>query len=342
MPVEIERALANLPKDGIVLVYGALLNDELALWRIDAGGSIRICPLEIKGREVIRLKLDMLSILSNPTDQWKADARELYEQLVVPAGRLNAGSELIIVASGALSQIPFEILGENDDDRLLLSHPVVYANTICRSREFNPRSGEVRQRDFGRPIVVSSTSSNRPGIEQEGRIVAEKLGVNLLKSPSKEEFLAAISNAEIVHVASHGSFNSENPFMSYLLINPDEKVEGWELFSVGPRAKLLVFSACNTQTTNAALFRSQNAESFASFGLSGGPKWILGSLWQAEDAPTANLMQVFYSEMGSRFSDPTRPLQIAKKQMLSKGFTAHDFAGFILAVPDVEFLAKQP
>ena len=100
------------------------------------------------------------------------------------------------------------------------------------------------------------------------------------------------NNFQVVHIASHYSFNSTDQNASYLLIGDgkltfgDMKTEN-NLFGT---VDLLTLSACDTGLSG----NGKEAEGFAYLAQSLGAKSVIASLWQVSDAGTPELMIRFY------------------------------------------------
>jgi filamentous hemagglutinin family protein len=102
------------------------------------------------------------------------------------------------------------------------------------------------------------------------------------------------TGAKIVHLATHGTFDTGNPGDSYIqLWNDKLKFEQLrQLTADGERIELLVLSACETA------FGSVDAElGFAGLAVRSGVKSVLASLWQVDDAGTLGLMSEFYRQL---------------------------------------------
>ncbi len=104
----------------------------------------------------------------------------------------------------------------------------------------------------------------------------------------------ATTGAKIIHLATHGTFDTGNPGDSYIqLWNDKLKFDQLrELTADGERIELLVLSACETA------FGSVDAElGFAGLAVRSGVKSVLASLWQVDDAGTLGLMSEFYRQL---------------------------------------------
>ncbi|MEP0856193.1 CHAT domain-containing protein [Trichocoleus sp. DQ-U1] len=99
---------------------------------------------------------------------------------------------------------------------------------------------------------------------------------------------------EIVHLATHGEFNSGSPSNSYIqLWDTKLRLDQWrELGWDNPPVELLVLSACRTAVGN-----EQAELGFAGLAVQAGVKSALASLWYVSDEGTLGLMAEFYEEL---------------------------------------------
>jgi CHAT domain-containing protein len=124
-----------------------------------------------------------------------------------------------------------------------------------------------------------------------------------------------------IHFATHGLLNSEHPELSGILLSAfDESgkrqngfLQLHEVYNLRLSADLVVLSACQT-----ALGRDIRGEGLVGltrgFMYAGVPR-VLASLWQVDDAATADLMREFYKAMLTEGMRPAEALRIAQVRM---------------------------
>ncbi|MEG4544280.1 CHAT domain-containing protein, partial [Microcoleus sp. Aus8_D2] len=131
-----------------------------------------------------------------------------------------------------------------------------------------------------------------------------------------------LANYQIVHFATHGMANSENPELSGILMSMvDDKgnpVNGFlrltDIFNLKLAANLVVLSACQTGM-------GQNIKGEGMVGLTrgfmyAGAQRVAVSLWSVDDEGTAVLMQKFYHKMLQEKLAPAAALRAAQMEML--------------------------
>lgn len=136
--------------------------------------------------------------------------------------------------------------------------------------------------------------------------VIEKIWIAKMGGKILEERDFTIANIEaqrseepygLVHMATHGIFNSENPRNSFIALSEGELTfsDFQNLKLNAPPIELLVLSACQTSLGNGS----------AELGIAGyahrlGVKSVLGSVWEVNDLATLGLMTRFYYELSRK------------------------------------------
>ncbi len=178
-------------------------------------------------------------------------------------------------------------------------------------------------------LLDGSYVSAIPGTEEEinelnrllsdkGRTVTRLMHADASEGSLKSEVL---QQYEIIHFATHGFVNEENPDLSGLVLAPvkDTGEDGilytGEIYSLELNADLVVLSACET-----GLGRVQAGEGV--LGLSrafvyAGAKNQLISFWKVSDEATTELILKFYEEFLSEGKDYSSALQEAKLTMIA-------------------------
>lgn len=104
-----------------------------------------------------------------------------------------------------------------------------------------------------------------------------------------------------LHVATHGFVNEAEPDLSGLLLYPDSTAGEDGLLAVGEvynlslNAELVTLSACETGIGQIA--SGEGVLGFTRAFLYAGAERVLVSLWQVQDAATADLITAFYQEL---------------------------------------------
>ena len=130
-----------------------------------------------------------------------------------------------------------------------------------------------------------------------------------------------LAQYRIVHFATHGVFDNENPGLSGLILSLyDEKgqpQDGFlrlhDIYNLQLPAELIVLSACNT-----ALGKQVKGEGLTGMVrgfLYAGSQRVVASLWKVDDEATGELMKRFYIEMLQTNRSPAAALRQAQIAM---------------------------
>ena len=150
---------------------------------------------------------------------------------------------------------------------------------------------------------------------------SQKIDFNASRTTATDGSLA---NYQIIHFATHGIANSQNPELSGILMSMvDDKgnpVNGFlrltDIFNLKLSANLVVLSACQTGL-------GQNIKGEGMVGLTrgfmyAGAQRIAVSLWNVDDEGTSVLMQKFYQKMLQQKLAPAAALRAAQMEMIEQ------------------------
>ncbi len=130
-----------------------------------------------------------------------------------------------------------------------------------------------------------------------------------------------LAKYRIVHFATHGIINSEQPELSGILLSrfdeTGKRQDGFlqlsEIYNLNLPADLVVLSAC--QTALGKDIRGEGLVGLTRGFMYAGAARVIASLWQVDDAATAQLMGEFYKAMFSEDMSPAKALQTAQARM---------------------------
>ncbi|BAY66438.1 TPR repeat-containing protein [Calothrix brevissima NIES-22] len=153
-----------------------------------------------------------------------------------------------------------------------------------------------------------------PGSEREAKAIAPLLNAQALtgKEATETAIKAQVSQASIIHFATHGLFDHFQGLQSSIALAPSASDDGFltaeEILNLKLNADLVVLSACNTGrgkiTGDGVIGLSR------SLFIAGTPS-VLVSLWSVPDAPTAELMTEFYQNLYQKKLDKAQALRQA-------------------------------
>lgn len=144
---------------------------------------------------------------------------------------------------------------------------------------------------------------------------------------------------KIVHLATHGIFNSTNPELSGLVFSLVDKegkpARGFlrlgDVYNLNLPAELVVLSACQTAIGPAA--KSEGLTGLTRGFMYAGAARVVASLWKVDDAATAELMRRFYMYMLDKkmpASEALRRAQLDISTLNEEWRSSFYWAGFVL------------
>lgn len=177
-----------------------------------------------------------------------------------------------------------------------------------------------------------------PGTARELAAIAPLFGAGArlyLRDQASEENVkaGALANARIVHIASHGLFETDYQAL-VLTVRPDAREDGFllqsEIAELRLDADLVVLSACETGRAHEVL-----AEPVSGLALAlraAGARRMIASLWSVDDDATVELMKAFYTSLIRDQTPFGEALTLAKRKLAGTEPWRHPFfwAPFVL------------
>ncbi|MEA5417610.1 CHAT domain-containing protein [Spirulina sp. CCNP1310] len=274
--------------------------DELQLVLVTPGQQTAIKRLTVNRAQAVAMASRLNRAIIRPQgDSYLDPAQQLYQWLIAPLQADLQSHEIdhiSIIADAGLRFIPFAAL--HDGQRFLIEqHSVGLMPSLSLS-------DHTFQSVQGLPILAmgASTFTNQeplPAVPLELSLITEEIasGTKLINEDFTLNQLRA-ARAErsyrMVHLGTHGEFQSGSPENSYIELWGDRLTLDriGELGLNNPPVELLVLSACRT-----ALGSNEAELGFAGFAVQAGVKSVLGSLWYVSDAGTLGLMSAFYQQL---------------------------------------------
>lgn len=229
-------------------------------------------------------------------------AKVLYDRLLRPlAGELK-GNVLTITPHGVLHYLPFAALSDGKkhliDSYSLRVMPS--ANALAYLRTDKPvKPGKLLA--LGNPDLgdakLDLPSAQREAVQVAGLYPASKA---LVRQAASKTAVKDFGNGfEILHIASHGHFDSDAPLKSGLLLakgtEPNGSLTVEDLYSMRLDVDLVTLSACETGLGKVA--SGDDVVGLTRGFLYAGARTIVSSLWQVDDEATAKLMTSFYRNL---------------------------------------------
>ncbi|MDB5074495.1 MAG: hypothetical protein JWO42_674, partial [Chloroflexi bacterium] len=232
-----------------------------------------------------------------------ANARGILQQMyavLLRAARplLEGAGRLIVVPHGAAHHVPFHAL-HNGERYLIEDYEVSYTPCADLLGHFTARHALLARQHQPelRALVLSySHGGSLKHVEREGQWVADALRGELLAEDraSIAALAARAGETDVMHLATHGTFDPEEPMFSSLHLH-DGRLSTLDVFNLELHCSLVTLSACETALGVSGAGDELMGLSRA-FLYAGAPSLVL-SLWMVEDQSTAALMREFYSAL---------------------------------------------
>ncbi len=180
-------------------------------------------------------------------------------------------------------------------------------------------------RDSGPPQVATLQHS-----ETEVRQISRLFNTRNLETTSllhQNAHLNVLRNpisTDILHIATHGIYNDEDPHLSSLILyHPETRKPDYlyatQISGLDLDIDLLVLSSC--ETGYGPLEYGEGIQALNRAFYQAGARNIIYSMWQVSDESTSELMQAFYTYLLDDHSY-SRALQLAKLELLDDESTA--------------------
>lgn len=291
-------------------------------------------------------------------EKYKNLAQTLYAN-IFPQKIPKEIARITIIPDGSLFVIPFEaLLTENCRDNNFTKFPFLikkyqinynYSSYLALKRMNQQRTtpdikwlGIAPAFDAENPCTFKGEQVRAiPETVTEVQAISDKIRSEkmsseyLLRKDASETAIktADLSSYNVIHIATHGTVNSEHPELSGLLLSQKEgttddgMLYNGEIYNLKLNADLVVMSACET-----GLGKISQGEGVIGLGRSliyAGAKNIVCSLWQVSDISTSALMINFYTNLLKASKKEqmafTDKLHNAKLKMISEEKFAHPY-----------------
>lgn len=248
----------------------------------------------------------------------------LYKQLIEPLAPYLGQRRLLVSPHRALHHVPFHALYDG-------THYLMEEREVC----YTP-SAAILEHCIKRPIhppvhtlLLGVADEQAPRIDDEItalQTLFPTASVLRNKAAMRQALMAQAPTADILHLACHGRFRSDNPLFSALQLG-----DGWltvhDAAQLNLRCNLVTLSACETG-------RNATGPGDELFGLArgflvAGAPAVVMSLWTVDDSATTTFMHHFYQER-TRGVGTGAALRHAQRKLLETHPHPFFWAPFIL------------
>ncbi|GAB4300657.1 MAG: hypothetical protein Fur0025_40430 [Oscillatoriaceae cyanobacterium] len=313
-----EQGIAQKQKPAIIYIFARTNHLDLIL--VPPEGKPIYKSVEDAPRETVLAKVaEFKGEIANPTRRrttsYLPAAQQLYQWTIAPLepDLKRLGIETLLVSPDAgLRTLPLAAL--HDGERFLVEKyslsliPSFYLTDIGVTADM--RQAQV----LAMGMSEFQDQSPLPAVPVEVKTIGENLWsgevfLNQDFTLANLQKLQASNRNGILHLATHGQFQSGQPANSYIQMW-DQKLSLDEMRSLNWRdlnVELLVLSACRTAVGDEGV-----EFGFAGLAVASGVKTAVASLWYANDAATLGLMSEFYYQLRSA---PTKAEALRRAQI---------------------------
>ena len=294
------------------------------------------------------------SLVFNDLETYKV-ASEKLSKLLLPKKIPASITELVILPTGRLSIIPFEVLfvkkikKENsfaDFPYLLKKYNVRYEFCAALILQKSKNQGIAENSIFlCAPVTFEKDGLvELPGTESEVKEISQLFSAKNLKSTvltrqqadEKKVKDVDLKNFSYLHFATHGIVDETNPDLSRIYLytsseSEDGNLYAGEIYNMDLNANLVTLSAC--QTGLGKISKGEGVIGLSRALVYAGSKNVIVSFWSVADQSTESLMKKFYRQvLDAPSQNFSRSLREAKLYLISedKYSSPHYWAPFIL------------
>jgi CHAT domain-containing protein len=249
-----------------------------------------------------------------------ATAQEFYQTLLPAEKELDFTKPLIIVPDEELWSVPFSALISPNQKYLIEKTDLALLPSL-KSLILLDNGKSAAQTKVA--LFANSTAQGQSvlnSVKSEAEEIAKiypKSSVFAESKATKEAFKQSVAESSILHVASHGLINLENPFESALILSKTDKDDGKltvnEIIDIKIPSSLVVLSACDT--SNGRILGGEGLLSLSWAFLVGGAKEVVGTQWKIEDTQSKKMMIEFHKGL-KKGSNPIFSLRQAQQKAL--------------------------
>ena len=225
-----------------------------------------------------------------------AELAWLYDQLLRPVEReLSRMDHVFVVPVGPLTYVPFPALVYERKGRPKYAVER-FAMGVLPSLFHLQLVLKYRESYLEESLLVGDPDGTLPAARAEVREISGKLLKALPplvgKEATIENFRRQAPKSRIVHLATHGKLNHEQPAESYLLMANGYRLNVVDISLLDlTETDLVVLSACESGIGREGLEYATLARAFAHAHVPS----VVASLWQVNDPATGQLMSHFYN-----------------------------------------------
>ncbi|HUG27826.1 MAG TPA: CHAT domain-containing protein, partial [Gemmatimonadales bacterium] len=311
---EAAEVQAALPARGVLVEY--LILPEVLVTFVLTPGKVEVITQPVTEEDLThraRQARDQMTSLGG-WGREEAVSGALYEILIGPVARtglLAGASVLYVVPHGSLAYLPFAALRNPVTGQWLGDEVAV--QTLPTAAALTVERVVVANGGTGRPRAFAPFHRELPATAREVRAAQQVLSaqVSLGRQATERQVRRALTTRRpaLVHVASHGVMNAENPLFSRLELAPgrgsagdDGRLEVYEVLDLAVTSPLVFLSGCQTALGgkwSTAFNPGEDYTTLAQSFLYAGSREVVATLWRIDDEGAAVFAEALFRHLQS-------------------------------------------
>jgi len=264
---------------------------------------------------------DQLPLLAART---RTHLSTLYDLLLRPIEKLLGDRRLLVAPYRLLHYVPFPALYDGTEY-------VIERREVC----YTPSASVLHhclaapRRPFHRAVLLGVPDKVAPRVRDEVMALAPLFPESIVlldEEATRAALFDQAPGANLLHLACHGRFRSDNPLFSSLQL-ADDWLTVRDAYRLNLNCDLVTLSACETGVSQVA--PGDELIGLARGFFAAGAPALLVSLWKVDDEATAKLMTCFYRSLLNGMN-PAAALRVAQCQLLKTYPHAYFWSPFIL------------
>ena len=312
-PADIAQLQKSIPANTVVIQPALLINvykkpDTVALFVVTSTQlQVIQTPLPKDFNQLLETYRQQLEKGSN----YLTISGQLYDILIRSLEQTNlipANSNIAIIATGKLREIPFESLYDNQNKQYLLEkYPIHYLTRLSKAQNNKPTTEQNQSIKPSKALAIANPLPSKQELKNT-ESEADYLTTTFPNSESYknqqatlETFKLRAINFSILHLGTHGCFQLEGcqtlgmaPNTLLFANNEQYPIKDAALLGL-KNTELLVIGAC--QTAKITKDDDVGLTGLAYIWERAGAKSVVASLWSAPDKESAELMKQFYGNL---------------------------------------------
>ena len=351
-------------QDSTLVEYSIIGSALLFIWVIKPTGEVAFRSVDLKPlwqtnntlENLVRLTRNAIGVRSRDLEfdpnrdleidepqsleKFSQSLQQLHQFLIQPIADLlptEANAKVIFIPQGSLFLVPFSALKDDSNRYLIEKHTILTAPSIqvldlTRQQQANVQKAALQEvLVLGNPTMPNGLNS-LPGAEREAEEIARLFQTQAItgSNGTKAEIVQQMSQARIIHLATHGLLDNDRGLGSAIALAPSDNDNGLltaeEILDLNLNAELVVLSACDT---GRGRLTGDGVIGLSRSFISAGVPSVIVSLWAIPDSQTAGLMTKFYQRLQQN-SDKAQALRQAMVMTMTQYSHPREWAAFTL------------